>query len=495
MTPTELAVPPRTRVLALNDVPIRGDAGYVLYWMTAFRRLSWNHALDRAAEHARRLKVPLVILEGLRIGYRWASDRHHRFALDGMAEHRRALKDTPVLYLPWVEPEDGAGRGLLETLAADAAVVVTDDAPYFFLPRMLRAAAPRLPVRLEAVDSNGLYPVRHAARTFTTAASFRRHLQKTLPSVLGDGPCAEPTFDDLPGAPDASSLLGGRWATASEVLLGSESAAIAALKIDHSVPPVPFPGGTGPARARLARFLDQRLSRYHEGRNHPDDETGSRLSPYLHWGHLSVWEVFHAVVEREAWTPARLASAATGRREGWWGMSASSEAFLDELITWREIGFNHCTRETDPYAFETLPEWARTTLAAHERDRRPFLYTLAQFEAAETHDPLWNAAQRELLREGTIHTYLRMLWGKKILEWSATPREALETMIHLNNRWAIDGRDPCSCTGIMWTLGRYDRGWPERAVFGKVRSMSSESTRRKVSVADYLRRFGTGDPA
>ncbi len=486
---------PALRVRSLNDAPIRAEGGHVLYWMTAFRRLSFNHALDRALEHAHELDLPLLIFEGLRIGYEWASDRHHRFAIDGMAEHQEALADTPVGYLAWVEPSEGEGKGLLEALAADAAVVVTDDAPYFFLPRMAQAAGEKLDVRLEAVDSNGIYPIHHAERTFTTAASFRRHLQKALPDLLDQAPTAEPDFGSLPDAPGLDSLLGDRWTPASAEMLDPEGDGVADLEIDHEVPPVPFRGGTTAARQRLTQFLEERLPEYHERRNDPDDETGSRLSPYLHWGHLSSWEVFDALVERDGWTPARLAPKANGKREGWWGMSEASEAFIDELITWREIGFNYCAREPVPDDYETLPEWARETLAEHEEDPRPYRYSLEEFEEAETHDELWNAAQRELRREGTIHNYLRMLWGKKILEWSDTPREALQTMIHLNNRWAVDGRDPNSYSGIMWTLGRYDRGWPERAVFGKVRSMTSDSTRRKVSLKKYLEEFGEGEAA
>jgi len=483
------------RIRTLNDAPLREGGEHILYWMTAFRRLSWNHALDRALEHARALELPLLLFEGLRIGYRWAADRHHRFAIDGMAEHREALAESSVGYLPWVEPEPGTGKGLLEALAAKAAIVVTDDAPYFFLPRMLEAAAGKLDVRLEAVDSNGIYPIHHAERTFTTAASFRRHLQKELPDLLGQAPEAEPDLGALPPFDGLGDLLGDRWAPASDALLDPDGDALADLDIDHDVPPVPFRGGTAAARERLRRFLSDRLPEYHERRNDPDDETGSRLSPYLHWGHISSWEVFHALTDRDGWNPGDLAPKANGKREGWWGMSPESEAFIDELITWREIGFNYCTREPRPDDYETLPGWARETLAEHEEDPRPHRYTLEEFEAAETHDELWNAAQRELRREGTIHNYLRMLWGKKILEWSDSPREALETMIHLNNRWAVDGRDPNSYSGIMWVLGRYDRGWPEREVFGKVRSMTSESTRRKVSLDRYLARFGDGSAA
>jgi deoxyribodipyrimidine photo-lyase len=482
--------PAGDRLRILDDRPARPDAGHVLYWMTAFRRLSHNHALDRALEWAKELDLPLLIFEGLRSDYRWASDRMHRFCIDGMAEHRAELHDGPVGYLPYVEPTTGAGKGLLAALAADAAVVIADDAPFFFLPRMLEAAGEGLDTRLEAVDSNGLYPVRHAERTFTTAASFRRHLQKELLPHLEDAPDPRPDFDGLRPFGGLDAILNGVWAPASDELLDGDPDALGDIDIDHEVPPVPFRGGTAPARERLERFIEERLPEYHERRNEPDDETGSRLSPYLHWGHISSWEVFHALAERDGWTPAKVADKPNGKREGWWGMSPESEAFVDELITWREIGFNYCAREPRPDDYDTLADWAKETLAEHADDPRPHTYTREEFERAETHDELWNAAQRELLREGTIHNYLRMLWGKKILEWSATPQEALDTMIELNNRWAVDGRDPNSYSGIMWVLGRYDRGWPEREVFGKVRSMSSESTRRKVSVDGYLRRFG-----
>src|SRR5690606_29828207 len=217
----------------------------------------------------------------------------------------------------------------------------------------------------------------------------------------------------------------------------------------------------------------------------------SGLSPYLHFGHVGTHQVLHALAEREGWSPAELGPPQGGTREGWWGMSAAAEAFLDELVTWRELGFNYCVLRDDVDRFESLPAWARTTMAAHARDPRPHLYELDALLEARTHDPLWNAAQRQLLREGRIHNYLRMLWGKKIYEWSASGPLALERMIELNDRWCVDGRDPNSYSGIAWVLGRYDRAWgPERPIFGKLRYMSSESTRRKLRVRAYLTRYG-----
>jgi len=171
-------------------------------------------------------------------------------------------------------------------------------------------------------------------------------------------------------------------------------------------------------------------------------------------------------------------------------MSPSAEAFLDQLVTWRELGYNNCAHRTDYAELSSLPEWAQRTLAGHADDPRRYCYSVEELRRAATHDPLWNAAQRQLLREGTLHNYLRMLWGKKILEWSPTPQAALTTMIELNDRYALDGRDPNSYTGILWCLGRHDRPWgPVRPVFGSVRYMSSENTRRKVRVTAYLERY------
>jgi deoxyribodipyrimidine photo-lyase len=171
-------------------------------------------------------------------------------------------------------------------------------------------------------------------------------------------------------------------------------------------------------------------------------------------------------------------------------MSPSAEAFLDQLVTWRELGFLFATYEPEYERYESLPEWARATLEDHASDPRPDVYTLEQLAAAATGDALWNAAQRQLTHDGVIHNYLRMLWGKRIIEWTAHPREALHVMVELNNRYALDGRDPNSYSGIFWVLGRFDRGWPERPIFGKVRSMSSTATRRKVCVERYLERWG-----
>ena len=479
------------RIRLLNDAPVRESGTFVLYWMTAARRMHDNFGLQRAAEWAVRLKKPVVVLEALRCDYPYSSDRLHGFILEGMAENLKSNHGARCLYYPYVERKQGEGKGLVQALAALSAVVVTDDFPCFFLPRMHAAASRQLSVCFEAVDSNGLLPLRAPDLTFRTAFSFRRYLQKHLPPYLMEFPKKSP-LSRLPDIPTSSlpRKITTSWPPADRMFLEGGSSAMSGVALNHKISTTDTRGGSEEGRRVLKRFVRDRLNRYHEDVNHPDLDASSGLSPYLHFGHVSAFQVFSAVVKRESWKPEELSGKVTGKRLGWWGMSPGAEAFLDQLVTWRELGFNMCARETGYDRFSTLPDWAIETLKGHSGDKRPYLYTLDQFEGARTHDPLWNAAQRQLLREGTIHNYLRMLWGKKILHWTPSPEEALDIMIELNNKYALDGRDPNSYSGIFWVLGRYDRPWgPERPVFGKVRYMSSQNTVRKLKLKDYLARF------
>ena len=479
---------PRIRIRWCNDAPVAAGGTFILYWMTAARRTQWNFGLQRAVEHCAALHLPLVVLEPLRAAYPWASDRFHRFIVDGMLDNKRRCAECGVAYHPYIEPWDGAGKGLVEALAARAAVVVTDDFPAFFLPRMLHAVATRLTVRIEAVDSNGLLPMRAADRTFPTAYGFRRFLQRHLPANLPAAPAPDPlaALRPLPTVVIPADIF-ERWPSAA---LDDASAIIAGLPIDHSVPAVAQRGGSEAAAAHLERFVSRLLPQYATDRNHPERDATSRLSPYLHFGHVSAHHIFAQVAEREEWRPARLSDEARGRRAGWWGMGESAEAFLDQLVTWRELGFNRCLHIPGYDRFDALPPWARKTLAEHEDDPREAIYELGELQRARTHDPLWNAAQNQLRREGRIHNYLRMLWGKKILAWSESGQTALRTMVHLNDKYALDGRDPNSYTGILWVLGLHDRAWgPERPVFGKIRYMTSTNTARKYRVRGYIREY------
>jgi deoxyribodipyrimidine photo-lyase len=212
------------------------------------------------------------------------------------------------------------------------------------------------------------------------------------------------------------------------------------------------------------------------------------LSPYLHFGHISAHEVFSAVMTAERWTTRRLAVRGGGAREGWWGVSDSANVFLDQLTVWRELAFNGCEWVPDYTGYESLPQWARDTIEAHSSERR-LVYDFDTLDAASTADPIWNAAQRQLKSEGWFHGYLRMLWGKKLFEWAPDAATALAWMEALMNRYSLDGRDPVSYASFGWVLGRYDRPWPRRPIFGTLRYMSSESTRRKLRMKTFLHRY------
>jgi deoxyribodipyrimidine photo-lyase len=486
LSPLSIAPVPATRIRVLNERPIRAAGGYVLYWMIAARRTRWNFALQRAVQHCVELGKPLVVLEPLDADYPCASDRLHRFVLDGMAASIQACSRSRAFYYPYVEPAAGHGRGLLQRLSQDACIVVTDHYPAFFIPRLVTAAASVAAVRVEAVDSNGLIPLAAHGRAFTSARSFRAFVQRELRSHLRAFPVELPlkALPRLTAKVDAGILK--RWPAAAKLL--DRKTSLEQLPIDHGVPPVAAIGGERAARRRLAGFIASQLDRYAAEHNHPDADCTSRLSPYLHFGHISAHEVFSAVMTAERWTTRRLAVRGGGAREGWWGVSESANLFLDQLAVWRELAFNGCEWVPDFTAYESLPQWARDTIEAHSPERQ-LVYRFDTLDAASTRDAVWNAAQRQLKAEGWFHGYLRMLWGKKLFEWAPDAPTALAWMEALMNRYSLDGRDPVSYASYGWVLGRYDRPWPRRAIFGTIRYMSSESARRKLRMKQFLAKY------
>jgi deoxyribodipyrimidine photo-lyase len=470
---------PTSRIVARSSSAPNPDGDYVLYWMIAARRPHDNFALDRALELCREHGKPLLVFEPLRRGYRWACDRFHAFVQQGMHDNHDAFEQAGVTYLPYVEPSDGDDKGLLAALMERAVAVVTDHYPTFFLRRMVDKVVGEAPVAMEVVDSLGIVPLADTPKVFTVAHSFRRWLHKNLRPYLHTFPSSDPLEGYDLGAAKVPDL--GDWPNGyqrGELCLGLGGPGVVELR-----------GGHVAGRAQLDDFVANRLARYAEARNHPDDDAASGLSPWLHFGHVGAHRVVAEVLHRDHWTPDDLADEPTGKREGWWGASAEVESFLDEVITWREVGHVFAHRVPDHDRYDTLPEWARTTLDEHRDDPR-HAYSLDELADAATDDPIWNAAQNQLRQTGVMHNYLRMLWGKKVLQWSPSPEEAVRRLIELNNRYALDGRDPNSYSGIFWVFGRFDRAWgPERPIFGKVRYMTSESTKKKLHMSDYLERW------
>jgi deoxyribodipyrimidine photo-lyase len=482
---------PASRLRIVNDRPVNTSGDYVLYWMIAARRTRFNFALQRAVDWCLDLGKPLLVLEAVDADYPWASERLHRFVVDGMATNQKGCEASAATYLPYVERAAGEGRGLLHAMSGPAALVVTDHYPAFFLPRIVRTAAAASAVRMEAVDSNGLIPLTAHGGAFTSARSYRAFVQRELREHLREF-AEERPLARLARTSSRAAIphdVASRWPAADLVLLRSKGG-LAACPIDHSVAPVALPGGERAAARRLSTFVSRQLPRYADDHNHPDADATSRLSPYLHFGHISAHEVFSAVMTAERWTTRKLAPRGGGAREGWWGVHDSANQFLDQLVVWRELAFNGCEWVPGYMTYDSLPQWARDTLEAHASDERQ-RYDLATIDAAATGDAVWNAAQRQLKTEGWFHGYLRMLWGKKLLEWAPDPSTALTWMESLMNRYSLDGRDPVSYASFTWVLGRYDRPWPRRPVFGTVRTMTSASTARKLRIKSYLDKYGS----
>jgi deoxyribodipyrimidine photo-lyase len=479
-------VTPEARVRRLRSSPATSGGDYVLYWIQACRRLHRSHALDHALAAASELGRPLVVYEGLRRDEPWASRRFHRFVLEGMRDNVAAASRLGLSYWPYVETEWRAERRLLARLAARAALVVTDDTPGLDVPARTRALLRRTDAPIVAVEGGSVVPLSLLGSPVSAAAHLRPRIHSEFAGAW---------IHRASRRPRVSRAAGRRVAAPFEVLDPRElEHLVDRLPVDSSVPPVPStPGGSVAARARLRSFVARRLRGYAEGRSRPaPPEAGhaSGLSPYLRFGHISIEEVVEAVLSASGgWSPEELRFESRGKRAGFFTSDPDVDAFLDEAVTWRDVGRHWLWhRGGDEEGLErALPRWALASLGAHGGDRRPYHYSLEEWEMAATHDPLWNAAQRELVATGTIHGYLRMLWGKKVIEWSASPAEAYRTLVHLNNKYALDGRDPNSYSGILWCFGLFDRPWaPERPVLGSVRYMSSENTARKFRLGPYL---------
>jgi deoxyribodipyrimidine photo-lyase len=409
--------------------------------MQAAQRAFWNPALEFAVDLADERRLPLLVAFGLTPHYPEANLRHYAWMLEGLRETAQALRERGIGFVLRLEHPPDLAMGL----ARSAAAVVTDRGYLRHQRLWRRYLAERTPCPVIEVEGDAVVPVETACPHQAVRASvLRRRIQPLLPRFL------QPLQERAPRmrADFAEPSLGP--ADPEKVL--------SLLEVDRTVGPVDLPAGTSAARARLRRFLEENLPRYADLRNDPRQDVTSGLSPYLHFGQISPVEI--------AWTVSRIGGP-------------GADLFLEELIVRRELALNFVWYNPDYDRWEGLPRWARETLQAHAADPRPTLYALEDLEAARTDDPVWNAAQSALVRTGRMHNSLRMYWGKRLLVWTARPEDALRVGLYLNNRYALDGRDPNSYVGVGWCLGLHDRPFPERPVFGKVRSMTPEGFRKK----------------
>ena len=434
-------------------------SAYVLYWAQSNRRVDANQGVVFAAELANEYRLPLLFYEGLTCTYPHASDRLHTFILEGVPEISRRARERGMGYVFHLHRRRRDPHDSLYRLGARAAMIVTDDYPSFVSLDYNRVVASKIEIPYYAVDSSCIVPMSHFGKQEYAAYTIRPKIHKVLERYL------EPV--KLPKLKCA--WREGRSELHTEVTGTNIPELVSSCEIDHSLAPSRrYRGGRGEAKRRLRHFLEDNLRRYAGLAREPSAKATSRLSPYLHFGQISSLEIALAV--RAYATKHKLIS----------------DEFLEELIVRRELAFNFARYGPCPNSVSALPDWARATLKKHSRDRRLHVYSREQFETATTHDELWNAAQKELLHDGMIHGYYRMYWGKKIIEWSRSHQEALETMIYLNDRYAIDGRDPNTYANILWCFGLHDRPWSERPVFGTVRYMSFDGMKRKTDVDAYI---------
>ncbi len=441
------------RIQLLNTCPdVNGS--YVLYWVQGCVRIPYNDALSFAVEQAHEKNLPLLVYFGVSDDYPEASYRHYHFLLEGVIELCEKLRERNIrMVIAHTSPEAGA-----VTLAEKAALVVTDKA-YVRHERLWRSSvASRINVPFYEVESNLVVPVEKASgKEEYSAFTLRKKIEPMIGYYASEwkdtGYHGEYYEEALP--------LDDIYAeSADEILSGT--------KIDRSVPAVPGKkGGYEAARRQLSYFIENHLEGYSTFSNDPSLDYASGLSPYLHYGFISPVEIYREV--RSAGTP-------------------SVPDFLEQLIVRRHLAFNFVYYNALYDSYEGLPEWARKTLNNHIDDRREFLYTFEELEAGQTHDVYWNAAQRELRETGSMHNYMRMYWGKKILEWSADPSAAFSSALKLNNRYQLDGRDPNGFAGVAWCFGKHDRPWKEREVFGMVRYMNERGLKRKFDMDRYLKR-------
>jgi deoxyribodipyrimidine photo-lyase len=441
----------KERLKTLNTQTLK-KREFVLYWMQASQRSEDNHALEYAIDQANDLDKPLVVYFGLTDTYPEANERHYVFMLEGLKEVAQALADRGIQFiLVHQSPEGG-----IIPLAARACLVVVDRGYTRIQKQWREIAAKGIDCPLIQVETDAVVPVEEASvKEEYGAFTIRPKIQRKLGYYLSP-------LKKIPIRKESLALK-------LDSAFGEDiDRFVKKMKIDRTIGRIEaFRGGPTQAKKLLRKFTEEKLDRYPELSNDPSADCVSHLSPYLHFGQIS---------------PLRIALEVKKRT------SPGGDAFLEELIVRRELSMNFVFFNPRYDDFGCLPPWAIKTLGEHAKDEREYVYSQEDFEAAATHDPYWNAAQREMMSRGKMHGYMRMYWGKKIIEWTETPVQAFKTALYLNNKYELDGRDPNGFTGVAWCFGKHDRAWSERPVFGKIRYMNAKGLRRKFDIDSYVRR-------
>ena len=440
----------------MNKGPILRNK-YVLYWMQQSQRYEYNHALEHAINQANELNVPVVVYFGITDSFPDANERHYYFMLQGLQKTKKALATRGIqMVIQYQSPETGVLR-----LTRNASLLVMDRGYLRIQRRWRNHVAKNAPCHVVQVESDVVVPIETASsKEEYSAATIRHKIQKHLGAFL----------IPLRKSQVRKSSLRMKF---DKFPIDNIDKAFGRLQIDHGVTKSNhFLGGTDNAKRLLKDFIRHKLDRFADQRNDPSEDMLSRMSPYLHFGQIS--PLYIALQIQNTQSPGK-------------------NAFLEELIIRRELSMNFVHYNPLYDSYKGLPEWSRKTLAEHKKDKRQYIYGLDQLEQAQTHDPYWNAAQREMAVKGKMHGYMRMYWGKKLIEWTKEPPTAFKIALYLNNKYEIDGRDPNGYAGVAWCFGKHDRPWPEREIFGNVRYMSADGLKRKFRIEKYVRRISSQD--
>ncbi|MEM9941194.1 MAG: FAD-dependent oxidoreductase [Planctomycetota bacterium] len=446
------------RVRIVREIPDSPDPEFIVYWMRNAVRTDENPALEVACQLANQFDVPLLVYHALSEHYRYASDRHHQFILEGAADVQKQFDELEIQYaFHLATPEDRESH--LITLGNQAGWVVTEDMPVDPARRFLQRFIESTQAQVIAVDTACIAPMQRVGKAYTRAFKFRSATKKlyrerlTRPWPQTKLQAKQLDLDRIPFEPINFENL-------------SIPELVSKCAIDHSVGPVyDTPGGSAAGYDRWNKFLAKGIFGYAKKRNNALIDGVSRMSAYLHYGMVS---------------PMRLGREAANLDH------PGPEKYLDELLIWRELAYAFCFYTEDHDQWSAIPEWAQKTLIQHSGDLRQEVYSWEQLARAQTGDDFWNAAQLSLLRQGELHNNVRMTWGKAILNWTSTPQKALKTIIDLNHRYALDGRDPASYGGILWCLGQFDRPFdPSVSIFGTVRPRYTQDHARRLDTDRY----------
>jgi deoxyribodipyrimidine photo-lyase len=442
------------RIRDLNQKQAQ-SGNYVLYWMQSSQRAEDNHALEFATQRANELNLPLLVGFGLMDDYPDANLRHYTFMLQGLQDAQKTLVKRGIkMVVQHGNPADVAIK-----LSKDAALVVVDRGYLKPAKSWREKVAKEMSCKLIQVESDVVVPVDSVSNHAEFAArTIRPKITRLLEKFIQ--PVEKVKLKNKSLELDVSGF------DLSDVTKLANS-----LKLDKSVPPVdtPYSGGQTTARRTFSDFLGARFSTYVANRNQPQTSDTSYMSRYLHFGNISPLEIVFMLKEK-------------GKGQ------ENIDSYIEEVIVRRELAINFCNFNEKYDSYECIPAWAKKTLDEHKDDQRTHLYSLEQLEKAQTHDPYWNAAQKEQVYTGYMHNYMRMYWGKKILEWSATPEEAFKNALYLNNKYFIDGRNANGFVGVAWCFGVHDRPWTRRPIFGTVRYMNAAGLERKADPRAYVKK-------